>query len=447
MPLSATYMTDIPCLFYTLTSLYSIARSAEESRPPQALAWLALGAVVGFVGGTGRQVVWLVPIVVLPYLAWVKRREPRFASAVLVAWMLIGAGTVRVSEWFNHQYFVAEQPSVLNEIKMVLRQPFATVALAARLLLMLLLVTLPAAIPLVLRLLRDTWRGTLARRILVSVLLVAVFGLIFVHPSLASIPWISSTFNWEGINGSSLMPGRPIVLIRPVRAAVAVTVYVAVCLLLGELVAMPGYLRRIATFFRGDGKFALAAMVLFNIVYFALLLIRGIEVDLFDRYLLPIMPGVAVAFLLWSGVDPESLTAGRRTWRLSWAALAVLAVYAVVSTQDYWSLSRAVVVATRRLEVAGVARASIDAGLDYNGWTELLLTGQINDRWVKNPPGAYRPEFGITPEVVPVYRLEYKPQPPETAASEYGSVPYFSLLPPFRKQVSIDRVSQKTYKH
>ena len=67
----------------------------------------------------------------------------------------------------------------------------------------------------------------------------------------------------------------------------------------------------------------------------------------------------------------------------------------------------------------------------------------MNDRWVKNPPGAYRPEFGITPNVVPVYRLEYQPTA-ESAPSEFGSVPYSSLLPPFHKHVSIDRVVIQT---
>jgi hypothetical protein len=124
---------------------------------------------------------------------------------------------------------------------------------------------------------------------------------------------------------------------------------------------------------------------------------------------------------------------------LAWAILAVLGAYAVLSTQDFWSLARARVAATQRLEAAGIPRTSIDAGLEYNGWTQLLATGRMNDRWVKNPPGAYHSEFGVTPDVVPFYRLEYRPTA-ESAPTEFGSVPYFSFLPPFRKQVSIDRI-------
>jgi hypothetical protein len=69
-----------------------------------------------------------------------------------------------------------------------------------------------------------------------------------------------------------------------------------------------------------------------------------------------------------------------------------------------------------------------------------MVSGRMNNRSVVNPPGAYRPELSQTPSVIPVYRLEYAPTP-ETVPSEFGLVGYFSLLPPFHKQVSIDRLA------
>jgi len=68
-----------------------------------------------------------------------------------------------------------------------------------------------------------------------------------------------------------------------------------------------------------------------------------------------------------------------------------------------------------------------------------MTTGLMNAPWVVNPAGFYRPKVGMTPSVVPVYRLEYRPSE-DSILSEYGSVRYFSLLPPFHKQVSIDRI-------
>jgi hypothetical protein len=67
-----------------------------------------------------------------------------------------------------------------------------------------------------------------------------------------------------------------------------------------------------------------------------------------------------------------------------------------------------------------------------------MVSGRMNSRLVVNR--AYRPELSQTPSVIPVYRLEYAPTP-ETVPSEFGLVGYFSLLPPFHKQVSIDRLA------
>ncbi|HWO38261.1 MAG TPA: phospholipid carrier-dependent glycosyltransferase, partial [Candidatus Acidoferrum sp.] len=71
LPVSVSYMTDIPGVFFTFASLYSFARAEEIAGEPKSYGWLALGAAAGLIGGTGRQIVWLVPLVVLPYLAWV----------------------------------------------------------------------------------------------------------------------------------------------------------------------------------------------------------------------------------------------------------------------------------------------------------------------------------------------------------------------------------------
>jgi len=442
LPLSVTYMTDIPCLFFTLASLYALARAAEDGAHSRGYFWLALGAAVGVVGGTGRQVVWLVPLAVLPYLAWIRRRQPWFAIASVCAWVLVASGVSGITAWANRQPYIAQQLSVPGELRLALKQPLWEINITARLALMLLFVILPADLPLLLRAWTDTWRGARLRQILVGILFLALILAIFVHPSLASIPWLNSMFNWEGINGSAPLFGRPIVLTKPIRALVALTVYGSACILAGELLGFRRLARRAWGFLSAppDSQFALAAMSLFSAVYFVLLAIRGAEIDLFDRYLLPMIPWAATVLLLWFEAEnrgAEQLR--RRAMPLAWAILAVLGAYAVLSTQDFWSLARARVAATQRLEAAGIPRTSIDAGLEYNGWTQLLATGRMNDRWVKNPPGAYHSEFGVTPDVVPFYRLEYRPTA-ESAPTEFGSVPYFSFLPPFRKQVSIDRI-------
>jgi 4-amino-4-deoxy-L-arabinose transferase-like glycosyltransferase len=442
LPLAVSFMTDVPALFFMFASLYAFVRAEEASDGRGGYAWLMLGVTTGFLGGTTRQVVWLVPLIVLPYLAWVRRHHKRLSVSAVIAWFLVLGGVIYTTRWFNHQPYTVFQPSVFSESKLLLKRPLWAINVTARLGLMLMLVILPAATPLLLRSLVDTWREPRGRQILVAALLLLVLTAVLIHPSLASIPWVASTLNWQGINGSSPLPGRPVVLVTPVRAVVALAVYAAVCLLSGELFRLRRVERRaiLRALDSPADRFPLMAMSLVSIVYFVLLVVRSADFDIFDRYLLPIMPWAATVMLLWFEKDnPGAERMIRRTMPFAWALLAVLAFYGVAGTQDYWSLAEARVLAAGKLEAAGAPRTAIDGGFEYNAWTELQIDGRLNSRWVLNPPGAYRPGLSQTPSVVPEYRLEYKPTE-GTAPSEFGSVPYFSLLPPFHKRVGIDRV-------
>jgi 4-amino-4-deoxy-L-arabinose transferase-like glycosyltransferase len=441
LPVAASFMTDVPCLFFMFASLYFFTRAAEESAHGRGYGWLALGVATGFLGGTGRQAAWFVPLLVLPYLAWIRRRQVWFAVASLAGWSLVLVAVAGIMSWFNRQPYIIPQPSLFSELKKAARTPLWDVNATARLLLMLLLVCLPAALPLVLRASIDTWRGARARKIIVAVLLLGVVIAVFVHPSLASIPWLASTLNWEGINGSAPLPGRPIVLTRPIRAVIALVVYATSCILAGELTNIRSLVRRALRPFVDPlgSQFALAAMSLVSVVYFAMVVIRETDFDIFDRYLLPILPWAATVLLLWRGTDDRAERLQKRAMPFAWALLGVLASYAILTTGDFWALARARATAARKLEAAGVPRAAIDAGFEYNAWTQLMISGRMNNWRVVNPPGAYRPEMSQTPSVIPVYRLEYATTP-ETVPSEFGSVGYFSFLPPFHKHVSIDRL-------
>jgi len=441
LPVAASYMTDVPCVFFLFASLYALTRAAEASQEGRGYGWMALGVILGFVGGLGRQVAWLAPLVAMPYLAWLRRSRRLFAWASLGTWLMVFGGVAWVMIWFNRQPYIVEQLSLIRELKIASLRPKWEIQVAARMLLMILLLCLPAAVPLIWEAWRKTWAGTPLRKLVVSVLLIGAAAAILIHPSLASFPWLFSTLDWEGINGVLPLADRPIVLTKPIRIVVAIVVYASACILAGELVPLRELARRAARPFLDvtGSRFALVAMALVSVVYFLLLVVRGAHIDIFDRYLLPILPLAATVLLLSANSGKLSPLTGRWVMRASLALLAVLGSYAILSTQDIWALARARVTATRKLEDAGVPRTAIDAGLEYNGWTELQITGRVNNHWVANPPDAYRPEFSLTPSVVPKYRLKYTPIE-VTTPREFGSVPYFSFLPPFHKQVSIDRI-------
>jgi hypothetical protein len=445
LPVAVSFMTDVPAIFSMFASFYSFARAEESAGEPKSYGWMALGVAMGFIGGTGRQVVWLVPVIVLPYLAWARREQRAFRITAEAAWVIVLAGVKLTTSWFNQQLYTIFQPSVFSELILVIKHPFAAANITVRLFMMLVLLTLPAAIPLILRSSAETWRGPRGRKIMVAILLLIVLAAIAIHPSLASLPWVSSTLNWQGINGDAPLPDRPIVLVRPIRVVVAICVYFAVCILAGEVWNVRQLARGFWRSLRETSSrdFVLGSMSMVMVVYFFLLEVRASEFDIFDRYLLPVVPWAATVLLLWFEKDnPDTTGMMRRASPFAWTLLAILAFYGIASTQDYWALAEARVAATRRLEAAGVARSAIDAGFEYNAWTELINSGRINSRWVRNPPGSYNPNFSQTPSVVPEYRLEYA-LTPETSPSDFGSVPYFSVLPPFHKKVRIDRLVKR----
>ena len=445
LPVAVSFMTDVPAIFFMFASFYSFARAEESAGDAKSYAWMALGSAMGFIGGTGRQVVWLVPVIVLPYLAWARPERRAFRISAEGAWVIVLAGVNITTSWFNRQLYTVFQPSVFSELRLILKYPFASVNISARLLMMLTLLTLPAAIPLIICSAAETRRGPGGRKIIVVTLLLAVLTAIAIHPSLASLPWVSNTLNWEGINGDAPLGGRPIVLTRPIRAVVAVSVYFAVCILAGEVWSVRRLARDVSRAFlaRCSRDFMLLSMSLVFAVYFALLVVRASEFDIFDRYLLPAVPWTATLLLLWfEKENPDAAGIMRWAAPVSWAILAILTFYGIASTQDFWALARARVIATRRLEAAGVSRSAIDAGFEYNAWTELMNSGRMNSRWVRNPAGSYNPSYSQTPSVVPEYRLEYL-LTPGASPSEFGFVPYVSALPPFHKLVRIDRVVKR----
>jgi Dolichyl-phosphate-mannose-protein mannosyltransferase len=442
LPVAVSYMTDVPAIFFMFASLYSFARAEESAGKSISYSWLVLGVITGFIGGTSRQVVWLVPVIVLPYLAWARHQETWLRRSAILAWVLVLRSVLSTIAWFSHQPYTVFQPPVLTELKIAMKRPFPVLNMTARLVLMILLIILPAAVPLLFRSFIETWRGPRSRQLLVAALLLLVLVGILIHPSLASIPWINSTLNWEGINGSTPLPGRPIVLIRPIRALVSIVVYVAASILAGELWNVRRLVRGAINTLRDSSgsSFTLAAMSLVSVAYFAFLIIRAGDFDIFDRYLLPVIPWTAAVFLLWFEKDnPQAERMLRRAMPFVWTVLVIFSFYAIASTQDLWALAKARGVATQKLEAAAIPRTAIDGGFDYNAWTQLMISGRLNSHWVVNPPGAYDANFSQTPSVVPLYRLEYA-LTPETAPSEFPSVAYFSILPPFHKQVRIDRL-------
>jgi hypothetical protein len=429
LPLSASFMTDVPGLFYTLLSLYGLTRAVDAPARRSALAWLAVGVLAGAVGGTARQIVWGVPLALLPYLAWVRRRDwpvMAFAFAGWVATIAVAAATLA---WFARQPYALAEPPLGSDLSQAVHhaRPFVGRVLAL----------VPTTMVLVLPAVGLTggWRRWSAA--LAGGLMLVSAAFLFHWRDVAIGPWMHNILTTRGILGIVEIAGpRPITLPHRLCVLLSVLTFAALSAAVARIVAWVVDRRRAPGVHPGllPERHARAMLALFAAGYVALLLPRCARPDAsFDRYVLPLLPCAAVPMLL------AAQAYRRRPSPLAWGLLALWAGYAIATTQELWAMNRARATAAAELNGEGVAPTNITAGFDVDLWTELDAAGHLNSNRIKNPPGAFRPGVGLTPSIHPIFRLELGPTD-QTVPTTYPPVEFTTVLPPFHRKVYIDRL-------
>jgi hypothetical protein len=132
-------------------------------------------------------------------------------------------------------------------------------------------------------------------------------------------------------------------------------------------------------------------------------------------------------------------------------ALLTFAFYAFAGIHDWFALSRARLAAAEKIRQTGVPRTAIQAGFEYDCWTQLQAEGHVNDPRIVTPPDAFRPVPSsaelpkecrtwvfsyLTPAVVPQYFLAFEPLTC-FAPSVFSPVTYRAWMPPFNRQVFV----------
>ena len=436
MPLESTFMTDVPGVFFMLLSMYALVRGFESQSPRAASAWLLFGAIAALVGGSSRQVVWIVPLVVLPYFAWLRRKDLGFVLSAIVGWLIVFTGAMALQHWYARQPYALPDPPALSYVHALAHDPRQFVIDLIGLILTLVMTLLPAAI------------GTVRLRLgIIELVGFAIFVPLFyvLHRMKLDVePWVGNIFTSHGVlAGIELFSYAPRVISYHAREVISLAVIGSIALLLAIGIVWTvrnwrSSCRQFFAFFLSSPgvDVAIPAMVILSLALFALEVTRVISQVDFDRHLLPFIPFSAIPLLM--AIQHRGL-ARMPIW--SWMVLVVYAGYAVASTQDVNSLARARVTAIQKLEDAGIAASQIDGGFEHNLWTQVEVQGHVNDPRIQNPPGTYDKTKGPAPGLNCVYILEYA-RTPETLSTRFGSVRYFSLLPPFHRTVYIDHYTE-----
>jgi hypothetical protein len=442
LPLATSFMSDVPGLMFMLLSLYALIRSGESAATPGRLSWLAIGALAALLGGMDRQIVWVVPLAILPYLMILRRRDGGFLAAAGMAWIIVLLGAVGAMRWFNAQPYAIPETPLRESFGMILDDPQRLWQTVLALWLTTAMLALPAMLPASAVAARNLLSNLKDRRGLVALVLILLAAAFLIHfPRFVEMPWLGNMLTPQGILTRIELPGRhPTVLPQWLRLGIGAIVWTVTVLVISNTIESWPRSRAVAGQLRG--RIAMPCIGIVALAYTVALLSRTGRALVFDRYVLPLAPLLAIPMLLqWQNAAMQPRTR-RLTWRISTVVLGLYVVYAIAATEEVLSLARARLEAMRRLQDVGVPLTDISAGIEQLGWTQLQMVGHINNPQIRNPSDAYQEGSGLTPCIAVIFQIEASHEPGMSPTS-LGSVEYFSLLPPFHRRIYIDRVAPR----
>lgn len=445
LPLAASFMSDLPGLFVILLTLYLCQRALAGGTSRTVLLWLVAATAANLFGGTVRQTCWLGALVMVPCTAVLLRRRRAvlaFAAALWVASLLFIFFSLH---WFLRQRYILPEH--------IYEGPLAAGTLAhmgAELLktfLCLLLTLLPLSIAFLPGVV-SLGRAAIVRLSLATVACIAAAFFIARHGGLQHrvMPWIGHIIGTQSIFPSSgeMLGDRVTTLPMSARLGISLLVILAALAVL-ETAFAPTRPRRFWS--TGGPLQALLLLGPFSLAYALSLVPRATYAFVYDRYLLGLMPGGIVLLLLlyrrWSGHILPALAP---------LCVAMFAAYTIAGTHDWFALNRARASAVATIHATGVPYTAIQGGFDYDGWTQVVAQGYINDQRITFPANAYSAlapsaldsrcvlHFAqFTPAIQPRYFVVFSPMDC-LAPSRFASITYENWLPPHRRTIFIQQL-------
>jgi hypothetical protein len=450
LPLTASFMTDIPSILCILLCLYGCQRALTAESDREALLWLCGSAALNVLDGTVRQVTWLGTLVMIPSAFWLLRRRPRFPMIGALVWLLSAVGIFLFMRWFQHQpYSLPEHlirgpvnGQVLKNIAKAIVYVPLDVALFS---LPILIVWLPC--------LFDLRHSTRTKLLLVAACTTpALIWLDRIEKLKGHLPpWVPNIVTKAGIlNSMPIMGEEPEILGKGLRFILGAVLAASI---IGGAISFFSRGGPVLWHRRADGALGmretLVMLVPFSVAYLALLLPRAAFPSpfshMFDRYFVPLVV-TSVILLLRFYQD----RVGENLPLSCYATLFLFTFFGVAGTHDLFTGFRAILRTVDELKARDIPGNSISAGWEYDSWNQLEAQGYVNDDRLVNPPGSYHPMqhplfesceyvFGaLSPALHPRFVLVTKPAEC-LASSTFPPVPYKTWLPPYERMVYVQR--------
>ena len=422
LPRTCTFMSDVPALLLIVLFISCTAKAVNA----QSIVMTALAAICGLAAGSIRQPYWLLPLIILPTIAILYRGHIAFAIAVTVFWIAMLLAIGMLCMWFVRQpYALVEYPLDIRSIptKLPTGTTWRFITCICKTSLFLLPVTVLRWRTIV-DAIRNHWRLFLA----------TIFAILFIEWTMPQdgserwFPWMAEITQFGFFASNEILIGTRPVIVSPM---LCIFLSLLAVIIVGALVSAFVDNRRHIN----NMQLLIVAISLYSVF----LIIRAGGNDLNDRYLL--LP-VALGGILIMRLPKHS----ERLSRLGIWMVAIFAVCGIAITHDFFALARARCTAANLLMSQGIKRTQICAGIEFDGWTQLITRGHVQSKAVPisehipMPSRSHLPLFWFyvaIPDVRPTYIISSSRLDMPLVAT----VPYSNWLPPQTSAVFIQAVA------
>ena len=408
------------CLFAIVFCFYACLRALQAHTSRAAIVWICSAAIGNAIFGTVRQVAFLGVLVMVPSALWLLRQRKQVFGAGIAACAAGYAIVLFALYWFSKQPFSVALPirppglyTTLSHQYTALRHQLPDVLLRPALEIpMLMLPVLLMFLPAVRR------SSRLAKAAMVGSG-IFLFALDFhVRRQARELPVLLAPFvvrfgsvvGWRGMFTTWPM----IRIVNPVWPDIGLPksfrIMVALATIAGILCVQASFSLRKRTHSAVEVTTplpwrSLAVLVVpFLVAYIVALAPTGLTNGTLDRYLLPL---VAIGMVLVARHYQE--TVRTRLPMATFLFVFLIAGVTVPALHDLFSMYRATLAAANEMRAAGVPRDHIDAGFEYNGWTQITEGGFIPSDGVRLPPGVSA-DRTITDNLCPIQDPNWLPQ-------------------------------------
>jgi hypothetical protein len=355
LPHAATFMTEPYTCFFTLACVYAFVRITQAGTGSQATQWLTVLSITCLLGCSNRQIMCVAPAALIPCSMWDRRKDRAFLLRAVLAGAVCMGATVLLEHFFGRPYAPLElsHAQLMNIVRC--NAPKAAGQMISLFLCGFMLL-LPALFCFLGR-----WKP-LKIALLSLASLIGGAAAFFSLGGPVVAPYLGITLTTAGILTSTMLATDPLLLTAPVRLIVSWIVFMF----------SAGFAYEIVRYLRAGVKAVVpSALILYSVLYAALLIPGALVLFEYDRYILPLVPLWILVVLLTLGTSKPRVPVA------AWLCLFVFGAYAVATTHDYFAGLRARALVARQTERLGVPRDHIAAGFENDGWTQLSLTGRV----------------------------------------------------------------------